>query len=203
MGFYLLRRFISGVDEPSSDDLEAAARLAQAKAVDVDHSGHISMPELSRYIDETHAKVWSTLAISLNMPTDKCRDIAANVAFQLAKTCNTGRSICELTQLERDLEPSVGQLESFMKFVKEPKGEQEFFHRTVFEAFDQDGNGYLDPEEIDKFLDVFYEAGSIFSGDIRLPPNKEALKEKVLTELDANHDGKLEFEEIRPLLSPS
>ena len=76
----------------------------------------------------------------------------------------------------------------------------EFFHRTVFQVFDQDGNGYLDLEEIDGFLNVFYEAGSVFAGDARLPPSKDDLKHKVVTELDANHDGKFEFEEIRPLL---
>ena len=56
--------------------------------------------------------------------------------------------------------------------------------------------------ELDKFLDVFYEAGSIFKGDARLPP-KEQLRTLIYTKLDQDGDGKLSFEEIHSLISGS
>ena len=44
-----------------------------------------------------------------------------------------------------------------------------FGNRDDFAAFDADDNGYLDYDELDQFLDVFYAADSIFAGDARLP----------------------------------
>jgi Ca2+-binding EF-hand superfamily protein len=90
-----------------------------------------------------------------------------------------------------------------MKYVQTPIGEREFFHRTIFEAFDQDGNGYLEAKEIDDFLTVYYATGKVIAGDnvLPLPPSKEEVKYKALHELDANGDGKLEFKEIRGLLA--
>lgn len=89
------------------------------------------------------------------------------------------------------------------EYIGSPKGQQEFFHRTVFAVFDADGNGYLDPNELDKLLDTFYEAGSIFKGDARLPKDKDTLKRIVTERLDVDKDGKLSFEEIRMLISGS
>lgn len=160
---WTLMRFMSEPTAAEKKAAEAAARHEAAVAIDANQNGSISMPELARYIDEKHAKVWALLALSLNLPEERCRDVAANVAFQMSKAVPY-RTVEELSDLERDLEPSVAQLEGFMAFVKEPKGELEFFHRAVFATFDTDGNGYLDPQEIDAFLDVFYEAGSIFAG---------------------------------------
>ena len=77
------------------------------------------------------------------------------------------------------------------------------FHRAVFATFDEDGNSTLDAGELDKFLDTFYEAGSIFKGDARLPEKKEDLKKMVNEKLDADGDGKFSFEEIRSLISGS
>ena len=140
------------------------------------------------------------LSVSLRLEEQDCRLIATDVAYQLAKTRKSKKSVGELSEKERKREPTLTELQSFLDFVKKPKGEQEFFHRTVFRVFDQDGNGYLDYDEFDNFLDIFYDASSMFAGDVRLPP-KEILKEKIFAEFDANGDGKLDFQEIRSIIS--
>jgi Ca2+-binding EF-hand superfamily protein len=95
------------------------------------------------------------------------------------------------------------QFQQFQKkYVQDPKGSQEFFHRSVYDAFDLDGNGVLDKQETDKFLDTFYMTGSIFEGDDRLP-EKEELKKLILEKLDVNGDGEFSFDEIRSLISGS
>ena len=38
------------------------------------------------------------------------------------------------------------------QYLASPAGQKEFFARTVFAAFDQDGNGELDEAELDQFL---------------------------------------------------
>ena len=100
--------------------------------------------------------------------------------------------------------PSPGL--SFVAFhrqiLKDPKGQQRFFHHCVFAAFDADGNGVLDAAELDKFLDVFYEAGSIFKGDARLP-EKATLREQIYAKLDGNGDKLLAFDELHSLISGS
>ena len=85
-------------------------------------------------------------------------------------------------------------------FLEKPNGQQEFFHRTVFATFDTDKSGYLENKELDQFLNVFYQAGSIFAGDVRLP-SKVKLKKAVMKQLDTNGDGKLDFAELRTLIS--
>lgn len=145
-------------------------------------------------------RLWAMLSVSLRLEEQDCRLIATDVAYQLAKTGKSKKSVGDLSAKERKREPTLTELQSFLDFVKKPKGEQEFFHRTVFRVFDENGKGYLDSDEFGNFLDIFYKAGSIFAGDARLPP-KELLKEKVFAELDTNGDGKLDFQEIRSLIS--
>ena len=86
------------------------------------------------------------------------------------------------------------------RFVESPQGQLEFFHRTVFTAFDDDRNGVLDPAELDRFLETFYAAGSIFKGDARLP-EKDVLRRLVNEKFDTNADGQLSFDEIHALIS--
>ena len=171
----------------------------EAQLLDTNNDGTISREELSKFI-EKNAKLYAMLGVNLNLPEDQCREIATEVAYQLAKRDKLESSLKDYTPEERHREPTVKELQSFLDFVKEPQGEQEFFQRTVFEAFDADKNGYIDSDELDKFLDVFYEAGSIFAGDLRLP-KKSILKKRVMKDLDSNGDGRLEFHEIRSLIS--
>jgi len=183
---------------PSRFSLTRRASMNDAASLDVNGDGTISKEELANYI-EKNAKLWAMLAVNLNLPEEKCREIATHVAYQLSKNIKS-ENINEVEKSELHREPTVKELSSFLEMIRTPKGEQEFFHRTVFQAFDQDENGTLDYEELDKFLDVFYEADSIFAGDTRLP-SKFILKLKVLVEFDKNGDGNLDFLEIRDLIS--
>jgi Ca2+-binding EF-hand superfamily protein len=87
------------------------------------------------------------------------------------------------------------------RFIQSPQGSLEFFQRTVFRAFDTDNNGVLDNSEMDAFVNLFYEANSIFRGDARLPENKDELKQMIREKFDINHDGVLTFEELRALIA--
>ena len=182
--------------------------LREAARYDANNDGTISFKELQRYI-EGNAKLWAMLAVNLNLPEADCREIATRVAFQLAKHLNKRNgdgtlpsSSCKVEEEaeEEKREPTVYEIADLLDFLQTPTGAQEFFHRTVFAAFDADNNGYLDYDELDQFLDVFYAADSIFAGDARLPP-KFILKVQVLVEFDANQDGRLSFEEMRTLIS--
>jgi Ca2+-binding EF-hand superfamily protein len=172
-------------------------RLKEAKRLDEDGSGTISREELYKYI-ESNEKLWQMLAVCVNIPEEECLDIATDVAYQFAKKKKKQKKIEELAADELEREPTLKEIQSFLNFVKKPKGEQEFFQRTVFQAFDVDGNGYLDSNELDKFLDVFYSG--IFAGDGRLP-SKEELKKQVYSNCDTNGDGQLDFYEIRGLIT--
>ena len=173
-----------------------------AERMDENNDGKISRQELFKYI-EANANLWAMLAVNLNLPEQQCREIATEVAYNLAKQIKqrdkTNKQHDQNLALS-DREPTVAEIQAFIDFIKDPKGEQEFFHRTVCQAFDLDGNGYLDPDELDKFLDIFYEADSIFKGDARLPPKQE-LKKRIMTEFDTNGDGKLDFHELQPVIS--
>ena len=178
--------------------------VTDAKLIDADQNGTISKRELAFYIAR-HDNLWSMLSIHLNLPEQKCREIATDVAYEFAKRKKkkgewVNESYVASPPSDRQREPTVQEIQSFLDFVKEPKGEMEFFHRTVFRAFDQDENGYLDAQELDKFLDIFYQADSVFAGGVQLP-SKRKLKAHVMSEFDVNGDGKLDFQEIRPFLS--
>lgn len=172
--------------------------LSDAALIDEDSNGTISKEELHKYIEQ-NAKLWAMLSVSLNLPEDRCRDIATTVAFQFAKK-KRGKLLEDLTPTDFEREPTLKEVQRFLDHVKKPKGEQEFFHRTIFQAFDADDNGVLDQNEVDMFLNIFYEADSIFAGDARLP-DKEELKKRVWAEFDENGDGELNFYEIRTLMT--
>ena len=202
----------------STDAVASPSSKAVANDVDTNNDGKIQRLELLKYI-EKNANLWAMLGVNLNLPESKCQEIATNVAYQMAKLqlsiddikdnnngknkgskLETYKSLRDLPDSEKLREPTVAEFQSFINFVNHPKGEQEFFQRTVFATYDKDQNGYLDRNELDSFLNIFYEANSIFAGDVRLP-TKEKLKEQVLETLDKNNDGKLEFQEIRQLIS--
>mmetsp|Transcript_19733 Transcript_19733/g.23492 ORF Transcript_19733/g.23492 Transcript_19733/m.23492 type:complete len:186 (-) Transcript_19733:163-720(-) len=171
---------------------EAVKNKAMFKDLDSDNSHTISKDEMSTFI-EKHAELWAMLGVNLGIGEDKCREIATNVAYSLA---------CD-SKSDNTTSLSENQFLNFTtNYVNSPKGQQEFFHRTVFATFDVDGDNTLDTKELDRFLDTFYEAGSIFKGDKRLP-EKEVLRQIVNDRLDKDGDGKLSFDEIHMLISGS
>jgi Ca2+-binding EF-hand superfamily protein len=188
----------------------AAERRASAEfdALDVNVDHHLSEKELHAFVAQ-HAELWAMLSVNLGLPEERCQKIATDVAFKLAcggaaKSVGAENDGSDLAQEDGRTSHHSMSEDQFVSFktriVDDPKGQQLFFHRTVFAAFDKDGNEYLDSTEVDAFLDVFYEAGSIFKGDARLP-QKEELAKMVREKLDVDGDGRLTFEEMHSLIS--
>lgn len=169
---------------------------AEKEIHDVRTSGNIlfSHGEVHDFLART-PKTWAMLQVNIGFSEEACKMIAFRVCLELASGRHGAESqstILTQTQFER-----------FQKlYVDDPKGSQEFFHRCVFAAFDEDHDGILNKKETDNFLDTFYVHGSIFQGDDRLP-EKDALKSMILKELDENGDGEFSFDEIRSLISGS
>jgi len=144
--------------------------------------------DLKEYIGR-HAALWTMLAVNCNLDEDTCKDIACKVAFQLAgATEEAGMNLQQFHDFR-------------LNYIETPKGFFEFFQRTVFRVYDRDGNGVLDPRELDNFVTLFYEADSIFAGDRRLPADKEELKQVIRLRFDNNGDGMLSFDELRNVIA--
>jgi len=174
------------------DVKEPLKKSKQAKKELLKRGNTVSHQELKEFV-KTNPKIWAMLSVNIQIAEEECQDVAFRVALELA----TGRSGHEAM----DAILTKRKFQKFQKkYIEDPKGHQEFFHRTVFMAFDEDWNGVLDRDETDKFLDTFYISGSIFQGDKRLP-EKEELKVQILEQLDENGDGMFSFDEIRSLIS--
>lgn len=152
----------------------------------------VGRDELKDYV-ESNPALWAMLDANIGLGEEQCKMICMRVVSQIITGLH-GKDAQEATIKKRDF------IRFEKQYVKDPKGSQEFFHRCVFAAFDTDHNGVLDKGETDCFLDTFYQTGSIFHGDKRLP-EKEELKTVILQTLDANGDGEFSFEEIRTLMS--
>ena len=171
----------------------------EALNVDLNKDGVIQKTEMAKFIARNE-KLYMMLAVNLQLPVEKCQEIATNVAFQMSKRSDPNTSLRDLSEATKQREPTLEEFDAFLTFLEQPTGQQEFFHRTVFATFDLDGSGYVEPHELDNFLNIFYAAGSIFAGDARLPKQSK-LKKEVMRQLDTNRDGKLEFNELRTLIS--
>mmetsp|Transcript_16868 Transcript_16868/g.19008 ORF Transcript_16868/g.19008 Transcript_16868/m.19008 type:complete len:238 (-) Transcript_16868:49-762(-) len=171
----------------------------EALAVDKDQDGTISKEELASFV-ERNAKLYAMLSVNLNLPEQQCRNVATDVAFAMCKKSSEVGSLRDLDNATLRRDPSVQEFQAFLTFLDDPSGQKEFFQRTVFSTFDVNHDGYLELNELDSFLDIFYQAGSIFAGDLRLP-TKDKLKRQVMKKLDTNKDGKLQFSEMSTLIS--
>ena len=141
----------------------------------------------------SNSELWAMLSVNLDMSEDDCKLIATRVAMELA----TGLKGDDAMESEIDKH----QFHKFRKhYILDPKGSQEFFHRSVFATFDADQNHYLDEMELDQFLDTFYKSGSIFKGDVRLPEKAE-LKRLILNKHDKNKNRRLSFDSVRGIIS--
>lgn len=167
------------------------------KKLDVNKDKTLSKDELGKYI-ESHSDLWATLGKNLGLSVKKCIEIATEVAFSLA--FGEGISRPKKNEHRARHELSEAEFKHFHKnFVLDENGSHEFFLRTIFAVFDLNGDGVLSASELDRFLDVFYEAKDIFKGDMKLPEKKNLVR-IVGKRLDSNHDGVLQFSEIRDLL---
>ena len=63
----------------------------------------------------------------------------------------------------------------------------------IFEQYDRDGNGVMDMNELGTFMRQLSEM-------MEVPPPALQDIQAVIDSLDQNQDGKLSFEEIKPLL---
>ena len=134
------------------------------------------------------------LAENCNIPEEKCRQIARDTAAFMAKKTSSKKGFRAIFRNDKKRLPTTEEFTKFHRKISlEPEYAMEFFYRTVFRAYDEDENGYLESNEIDRFINVFYETGSIFKTDYPLPDKKQ-LKATLLKDFDENQDGKLEFE---------
>ena len=183
----------------SSSSKRRESSKKEFKKLDVNRDKTLSKNELRKYI-ETHNELWTVLGLRLNLPVKQCMGIATDVAFQLATGRGERKPLNNQYHDGDDRELTEEEFTHFhKKYVLDDKGAHEFFLRTIFSAFDDNGDGVLQKAELDNFLDVFYEAGGVFQGKMKLPPKKE-LRRVVVTRLDKNKDGVLSFHEIRDLL---
>jgi len=163
---------------------EAAA--AEFKKYDSDNSGELSCDQLQALIEQ-HEELWSMLQVNTDLDASFCKAVVQEVMTHKADHNGNGK----LSQKEfADIYSAV---------IANPKGQLEFFHEVLFAAYDSSGDGKMTVQDLDHFLELFYEKGSIFAGDKRLPP-KDELQQRALDELDRNHDGKLTLSELKPLL---
>ena len=174
----------------ASTSVNEKEALEQFNNADVQHHGTLDHDSVESYVS-SHAELWAMLGVNLGLGDEECKRIATDVAFCMVEEVGPKHESGTMT---------AEQFSAFYTSVKTPKGQLEFFHRTIFNAFDKDNNGIMDQDELDMFLNTFYDSHSIFKGDSRLP-EKEELKKMVNKKLDADHDGGLSFDEIHCLIS--
>eukprot|EP00928_Gymnodinium_smaydae_P034806 TRINITY_DN24588_c0_g5_i1.p1 TRINITY_DN24588_c0_g5~~TRINITY_DN24588_c0_g5_i1.p1 ORF type:complete len:280 (+),score=47.98 TRINITY_DN24588_c0_g5_i1:55-894(+) len=167
----------------------SAEAIAAFKKADTDGDGKLTPQEIHSMI-ESYPQLWNMLQVNTNLSAEICKATAAKV---MEAKCDANKDGL-VTQKEFGV--------VYDALFKKPRNQLDFFHQALFAAFDADGNGRMDKAELSKFLDLFYEKGSIFAGDHRLP-EKHVLESRVLRELDTDSDGKLSFAEIKPLLTGS
>ena len=97
------------------------------------------------------------LGVNLGLDDERCRCIANRVAMEMYGRQASAGTVEALAESTPTSDPRATETDSdramtradFMQFhksiVKDPKGQQRFFHMCVFAAYDADGNGVLDP----------------------------------------------------------
>jgi len=168
---------------------------AEFHALDKDHSNAASLDEIASFVAHNH-QLWAMLSVNLGDTVSEvdCQRIAARVAMELASGL-TGEDALQ-AEITKD------QFYQFReRYMVDPKGNQEFFHRAVFATFDKDRNNMLDVEELDGLLETFYSSGALFQGsDVRLPPMDD-LKTLILDTFDTDGTGSLSFDAVRKIIS--
>ena len=128
-----------------SSTMGAEQSRKDAESFDTNDDGELSASEIHHYTDE-HLELWLALSEQCGINEDACRKIAVQVAMAMAtKDDTTPRN------------PTTKEFGAFLhKLGTQQKTRDEFFHRTVFVAFDTNQNGTLERKELFGFLDVLY-----------------------------------------------
>merc|ERR1711934_410751 len=177
----------------SADEKESEKNF---KAMDADGNSTVSKQEFTTFVGKNDLLLQPITTVTLNLgyTEEDATEACVRAAMKLA--CGD-RS--EMTQ------------EEFHKFrtmycdkdtAEGAKRNQGLIHHCIFAAYDKDNNGYLDVDELDKYLDVYFDGTFVKEGDPRLKNlDKEGLKKHVMENMDKDKDKKLTFDEIHVLIS--
>jgi len=77
----------------------------------------------------------------------------------------------------------------------DPDNEMKEIIRRAFEAYDANGSGYLEKEEIRRMLDDACK-------ELGTPMISDAHVEKIIDVIDVNKDGKLSIDEVSASIQP-
>lgn len=163
----------------------------------------ISKDELRTFV-ESNEELWAGLGAKLSLKRTTCIRISTEVAFSLAKGGSAApankRKGGEVVEVGTD-ELSESEFKAFYKtYVLTQKGCYEFFLRTIFSFYDINGDGVLQRDEFENFLDLFYNTKDEYKEKLNSMPSKKNLLRIAEARLDKNRDGELSFEEVRELL---
>jgi len=177
------------------------------KDTDTNNDKSLSKVELSKFV-ESNTELWQVLGTNLGLDVKTCIRVATEVAFRLAKGTMDEESSSSSSGLFRKKKVDTNQYELsedefktfYKKYVVSQKGSYEFFLRTMFAHYDRNGDGVLQRDEFDHFLDLFYRGSQKYKGKMANMPSKQNLLRIAEARLDKNKDGVLSFAEVRDLL---
>ncbi|CAJ1959515.1 unnamed protein product [Cylindrotheca closterium] len=178
------------------------------KKLDLNGDQALSKDELRKFI-ESNEELWAVLGTKLNLKRETCIRIATEVAFSLAKAGDEEPSSTLIKKHRKSssnievnsYELSEAEFKAFYKnYVLSQKGSYEFFLRTIFAFYDINGDGVLQRDEFENFLDLFYKTKETYKHKMNAMPSKQKLIRIAEARLDKNKDGELSFEEVRDML---
>jgi Ca2+-binding EF-hand superfamily protein len=170
------------------------------REVDLNGDEAISKNELSQYV-ESNSDLWAFLGENLGLDEKTCIDIATQVAFSLAKRQANETSTKQSSSPSNTYELSEKEFKAFFKhYVQSQKGSYEFFLRTIFAVYDVNGDGVLQRQEFENFLNIFYMSKNAYRTKLIDMPSKTKFMRIAEARLDKNKDGVLSFMEVRDLL---
>mmetsp|Transcript_26944 Transcript_26944/g.65433 ORF Transcript_26944/g.65433 Transcript_26944/m.65433 type:complete len:450 (+) Transcript_26944:43-1392(+) len=200
------KKGIFGSNRSSDDKKDVPSYKDTFKDIDLNGDKVLSRQELRNYV-ESNQTLYAVLGKSLNLHPQQSIDIATDVAFSLAKWDGKDEDAAMasyfLAQKKRkdgkmNMDMTKDEFKQFYKnYVQSQKGSYDFFLRTMFAAYDLNGDGKLQRKEFENFLEIFYHAN--YQGKMAMP-NKPELLRVAHARLDKNKDGIMSFSEVRDLL---
>jgi Ca2+-binding EF-hand superfamily protein len=200
------KKSLFGVGGKSDDKKDVPSYKDAFKDIDLNGDKVLSRQELRSFI-EANEILHAVLGKSLNLHPQQSIDIATDVAFSLAKWDGKDEDAAMasyfLTQKKRkdgktNMDMTKDEFKQFYKaYVQSKKGSYDFFLRTMFAAYDLNGDGKLQRKEFENFLEIFYHAN--YQGKVAMPSKPELVRLAQMR-LDKNKDGVMSFSEVRDLL---